>query len=138
MPSPKQWPPCRNDLTVNDPQLNPLFALLSGKFGWLPTAITYYTAFTTACGLIQLRWQRFLERNMAFFAAQPGSSNDALFTALLNKRWYQIATFLCRFINLWLPTIDDYTKEKNHFRAVARIPGARMPQNSEAKPQNPT
>lgn len=96
-------------------QLKPLYEMLCGRFGWLPQVFVIYTALVTAFGFVQVRVQKYFEAQMEDFAKRPDSFQSYQFERMLCKPWWVTLNFLCHFINLWIPSVDDYRREKARF-----------------------
>jgi hypothetical protein len=92
-------------------ELQSLIQLLSGKFGWLPTVLTWMGTIRTVLKPFSSRVQSNLTARMVA-AAQSADAEDATdFDSLLRARWYRVTTFVLDLMfSFKLPTHADFLK----------------------------
>jgi len=95
-------------------ELQPLLDLLSGKFGWLATVVTWVGAIRLAVKPFNSRVQAKLTAAMAEAAASPDVEDDRMFEGLLGARWYRLLHFgLDLGTSIKLPTLTEFLRLKN-------------------------
>ena len=94
-------------------QLQPLLSLLGGKFGWLASVITWIGAIKLALAFFEVKFQHTAEDWLTRFATSKNPDDDVYLTAMLSSKKWRFTAFAFRFLNLWLPSLADYQREKS-------------------------
>ncbi|HOP99132.1 MAG TPA: hypothetical protein PLK78_17075 [Verrucomicrobiota bacterium] len=88
-------------------EIKPLLDLLSGKFGWLSTVLTWLGAITPVTALFATRFKHWASDKLNEIAASSDKDDDAYLRALFSQQWYRFLAFLLRFTPFQLPTLAD-------------------------------
>ena len=88
-------------------ELQPILDLLSGKSGWVATALTWIAALKTASTLIETRVAHFLADRLNDIAATESEDDDKYLRWLFEKPAYKMTAFVLRLVGVRLPTLAD-------------------------------
>jgi hypothetical protein len=98
-------------------ELQSLWQLLCGKFGWSPAVLTWIGAFRTVLKFFSARIQTNLTAIMVRIAQSADQEDDRDFDALLQARWYRVTQFVLDLVfSFKLPTHSDFVKEKQSMK----------------------
>ena len=103
-------------------ELQPLLSLLGGKSGWLTTAIVWIGAIKLALAFFEVKFQHAAEDWLTRFATSANPDDEVFITAMLSSRRWRVTAFIFRFLNLWLPSLADYQREKNKTASTKNQP----------------
>ena len=97
----------RNTTKTMNEQLQPLIDLLTGKFGWLATVLTWMSACRLALKPFSARIQQRMMAKMAEAAEDPEDTRD--WESILHRRWYRTMAFALDLVfSFKLPTHADF------------------------------
>lgn len=91
--------------------LQPLYSLLTGKFGWLPTAMGWLAASRVAFKAFSAAIQARLTAKLAAIAESNDTDEIGWIEGMLSNRGYKIAAFTIDLaLSLKLPSLADFQK----------------------------
>ena len=100
---------------MNNHSLQPLLDLLSGKLGWLPTALAWIGALRLPMKLAGDWLQRALTAFVNDVANSPESDDDSALRKILGSLPYRLSAFaLDAIFSLKLPTTQSLNKHINN------------------------
>lgn len=100
--------------------LSAITALLSGKFGWLSTVITYLGSIVPFTVVFGPRFKRWASDKLNEIAESSDKDDDAYLTKLFSSSWYRPLAFFSRFTPFQLPTLADLERAIKLQGEVAR------------------
>lgn len=106
LPLPMDEPVTPAPITVPE-FLKPLFDLLGGSGPLLTTIIAWVAAIGVALAPVSGVISRWLRDALNKAAATSELDDDEWLRQLFSKKWYAVAAFLLRFVNIDLPTSTE-------------------------------
>jgi len=94
-------------------QLEPIISLLTGRFGWLSTVLTWAASIGFAVKLFSGRLQKRLTEILVDAATSPDTEDDLLWDRVLSNRYYKILAYTLDWsIRIKLPKLAEFQAMK--------------------------
>lgn len=108
-------------------ELKPLLDLLSGQFGWLPTALAYLAALKLAMTFFENAFARWIADRLNAVAASSDEDDDEYLREIFSAPAWRTGSLLLRFVGLRFPTLKDLERAIKLQREAAIDAGATLP-----------